>query len=189
MGTAQMVERKAGLVRLGWYAGSAIALFLGAVVLIMAYRDGFAALEDARAQRLQAHRAVALQVERRQHLAALLRRPGAGPIILATGNEGEAQAGLQRHLTAALGAASAEIASLEVLPAGTADGYRRISLRADFTVDLSGLRKLLHDLEFGLPLATIERLRVRAAGPRAIGTDRRLSVDLHIVALQEPPGP
>ena len=89
----------------------------------------------------------------------------------------------------ALQTASAQLSSLEVLPTVAADGFRRILLRADFRVELSGLQRLLHDLEFGLPLVAVERLRIRAPGRRAIGADRRLSVNLEIVALQQPAGP
>ena len=155
----------------------------------MSYRDGLVALEEAHNHRRQVLQAAGEQAERRQHLARLQRRPNGGATILAAGSEGEAQAHLQRHLSEALQTASAQLSSLEVLPTVPADGFRRILLRADFRVELSGLQGFLHDLEFGLPLVAVERLRIRAPGHRAIGADRRLSVDLEIVALQQAGGP
>ena len=182
-------ERGASLVRLGWYTGASLAAVIAVLLLIMSCRDGLVALEEARDHRRQVRQAAGEQAERRQHLAALQRRPKGGAAILAAGSEGEAQAHLQRHLSMALQTASAQLSSLEVLPTVAADGFRRILLRADFRVELSGLQRLLHDLEFGLPLVAVERLRISAPGHRAIGADRQLSVDLEIVALQQPAGP
>jgi len=186
---AGTAEQKATLVRLGRYAGAGIALLLVVLLLTLAYRNGFAALDEARDYRRQVGEAAARQAARHQHMAELLNRADGAAAILAPGSEGEAQASLQRHLSAALRAASAELASLEVLPTSAEQGYRRISLHADLRVDISGLQKLLHNLEFGLPLIAVERLRVRALGSRSIGSDRRLSVDLDVVALQQRASP
>ena len=182
-------ERGAGLVRLGWYAGASLAAVIVVLLLVMFYRDGLVALEEARDHRRQVRQAVGEQAERRQHLAALQRRPKGGAAILAAGSDGEAQAHLQRHLSAALRTASAQLSSLEVLPTVTEGGFPRILLRADFRVELSGLQRLLHGLEYGLPLVAVERLRISALGHRAISADRRLSVNLEIVALQQPASP
>ena len=178
-------ERGARLVRLGWYTGASLAAVIAVLLLIMSYQNSLVALEEARDHRRHVRQAAGEQAERRQHLAALQLHPKAGAAILAAGSEGEAQAHLQRHLSMALQTASAQLSSLEVLPTVAEDGFRRILLRADFRVELSGLQKLLHDLEFGLPLVAVERLRIRASGHRAIGADRRLSVNLEIVALQQ----
>ena len=182
-------ERGANLVRLGWYTGASLAAVIAVLLLVMSYRDGLVALEEARDHRRHVRQAAGEQAERRQHLAALQRRPNSGAAILAAGSEGEAQAHLQRHLSVALQTATAQLFSLEVLPTVVVDGFRRILLRADFRVELSGLQRLLHDLEFGLPLVAVERLRIRAPGHRAISADRWLSVNLEIVALQQPAGP
>ena len=178
-------ERGANLVRLGWYTGASLAAVIAVLLLVMSYRDGLVALEEARDHRSQVRQEAGEQAERRQHLAALQLRPKGGTTILAPGSEGEAQAHLQRHLSEALQTASAQLSSLEVLPTVAADGFRRIMLRADFRVELSGLQGFLHDLEFGLPLVAVERLRIRAPGHQTIGADRRLSVNLEIVALQQ----
>ncbi len=169
--------------------GMLLVTVIAVLLLIFAYRDALSALDRARDALALAHVSSARQSERHQHLDQLLQREDGQVILLAAGSEGEAQAGLQQHLGAALENASAELARLEVLPAITTDGHRRISLRADFRVDLSGLRRLLHRLEYGLPLVVIERLSIRAPGGRVLGPDRRLTVDMQITALQRAAAP
>jgi general secretion pathway protein M len=100
---------------------------------------------------------VALEIELRR----LESKRAAAPGLLAGPSDALASAELQNRLTTATEAARGTFRSAQALPVHDEGPYRRVAVRAQMSVKLGELVRILHDLESSSPYLFIDQASVR----------------------------
>ncbi len=159
--------------RLLTLARSALALAILLALLLVPW-FGVAAPLIARFERQDAQIAQTSElIARYRQIAAV--GPPSGPSTAANDGAGLLLAGASAELTAAdlqlrLGKMIAEsggrLRSVQVLPAQSADGLARVTLRVDLQTDVRGLIGILHAIETSRPLLFVDTLGI--TGPRLL---------------------
>jgi general secretion pathway protein M len=113
-------------------------------------QDGIARLEKVAA----AGPALARQLE------DVARAAAPQQFYLAGATDALAAAELQASLQSLVAANAGQLRSIQVLPAGETDGFRRVALRVELSAPLAGLYPLLYRLETGTPYLVIEAIDI-----------------------------
>lgn len=145
-----------------------LALLLGHRLIVAplwsAYREGEQSIEQLQGL-LQRYRALAEQrTILAERLAEQERRAASVAGYLEGPSDALAAAQLQDRVKSVVEAAGGELRSTQILPAAPVDGdpgFRRTTLRVQFTVTIDGLAAALYELETGQPYLLIEDLTVR----------------------------
>lgn len=103
----------------------------------------------------------ALEIELRK----LKSKRAAAPGLLTGPSEALAAAELQNRLKTATEAARGTFRSAQALPARDEGPYRRVAVRAQMSVKLGELVRILHDLESSQPYLFIDQMSVRVLTP------------------------
>lgn len=149
----------------------AIGLLYLAVVepLLDDYGTTRAAIADEEAALVRFRRVAAELPQRRAALAALRQRQAASEGFLQGTNEALVAAQIQNRIKALIEQARGELKSTQVLPVQEEGKYRRITLRAQMTLDTAGVQRVLYGIETASPLLFVDNLDIRAHS----GGDRR----------------
>jgi general secretion pathway protein M len=134
----------------------------------------------------------ALEIELRK----LKSKRAAAPGLLAGPSDALASAELQHRLKTVTEAARGTFRSAQALPARDEGPYRRVAVRAQISVKLEELVRILHDLESSSPYLFIDQMSVRVLTPfhwgnsaRAEGKESDLDVTFDIYGyVRKPPG-
>ncbi|MGO8914490.1 MAG: type II secretion system protein GspM [Stellaceae bacterium] len=148
-----------------------IALFyLGAVQpLLWDYRTTGEAIADRESAIARFRRVAAELPQRRAQLAALRQRQAASEGFLQGTNDALVAAQMQNRIKALVEAAHGELKSTQVLPVQDEGKYRRITIRAQMTLDTEAAQRVLYGIETASPLLFLDNLDLRAH----LGADRR----------------
>lgn len=95
-------------------------------------------------------------------LARLKARRAAGPGLLAGPTDALASAQLQTRLKTATETVNGVFRSVQTLPVRDEGPFRRVAVRAQMTVRLGELLRILHDLESSSPFLFLDQVSVRA---------------------------
>ena len=122
--------------------------------------------------------------QRRARLAALRRRQAASAGFLEGTNDALLAAQLQSRVKALVEAAHGELKSTQVLPVQDEGRYRRIAVRAQMTLDLTGAQQVLYGIETNSPLLFLDNVdlhshiegRRRESGSPSPSLDLRFDV-------------
>jgi Type II secretion system (T2SS), protein M subtype b len=134
----------------------------------------------------------ALEIELRK----LKSKRAAAPGLLTGPSDALASAELQHRLKTATEAARGTFRSAQALPARDEGPYRRVAVRAQMSVKLGELVRILHDLESSPPYLFIDQMSVRVLtpfqsgkSPPAEGQEPDLDVTFDIYGyVRKPPG-
>ncbi len=149
----------------------ALAILLGVLVLAYVgvvrpllddYRATQASIEDAREAIARFQRVAAELPARRAELAAVRQRRAASEGFLQGTNDALVAAQIQNRIKALTETARGELKSTQVLPVQEDGKYRRITVRAQMTLDLAAAQSVLYGIETGAPLLFLENLDMRA---------------------------
>lgn len=104
-------------------------------------------------------------------LAELRRREAASELYITGATVSVAAAELQTRLSTQIRAAGGAIQSLQALPAGDVQAFRRILVRVQFTASTSTFPAILHRLESAQPLLFVDHIEIsmRPQPPRSGG--------------------
>lgn len=128
---------------------------------------------------------VAAELPRREaQLAALRRRQAATAGFLQGSNDALLAAQIQSRVKALVEAAHGELKSTQVLPVQDEGRYRRIAVRAQMTLDLTGAQQVLYGIETNSPLLFLDNVdlhshiegRRRESGSPSPSLDLRFDV-------------
>jgi general secretion pathway protein M len=144
-------------------------IYLGALQPIIGdYQATGEAIADDGAALERFGRVAAELSRRRAELAALRRRQAASEGFLQGSNEALVAAQIQNRLKALVEAAHGELKSTQVLPVQEEGKHRRITLRAQMTLDTAAMQRVVYGLETASPLLFLDNLDLRVH----IGADR-----------------
>ncbi|WP_125461646.1 MULTISPECIES: type II secretion system protein GspM [Rhodomicrobium] len=153
-------------------------LALGLLGLSLALLVGFAAFpfleQPQRSRELEESRALLAALE--AQVARRSTTPGASladpaRLLLSGETTGIAGAGLQKMLNDVVADANGTASSYQLLPPEEAGGLERRSLSLLVSIDIAGLRTLLHRIETGLPLLFVDDVTMRV--PHAASGEAR----------------
>jgi len=134
------------------------------IARIEAQKAELAALE-ARIERLEA------RLSTREQLLAeirlLERRGDAGAMLLEAAAPALAGAELQGLVSDIVEGLGGAINSIEILEPESTPPFERIAVRAEFAASMTALRAILHDIETGEPVMTIDRIAMRSLDGQA----------------------
>jgi len=156
----------------------ALLILLGAVGLVYLiavqpllddYRATRESIADGEAALSRFRRVAAELPQRRAALAALRQRQAASEGFLQGTNEALVAAQIQNRIKSLVEQAQGELKSTQVLPVQEEGKYRRITLRAQMTLDTAAAERVLYAIETASPLLFVDNLDMRAH----IGGDRR----------------
>ncbi|HUH83100.1 MAG TPA: type II secretion system protein GspM [Stellaceae bacterium] len=126
------------------------------------YLDTQDAIADARAS-LARYRGVAADLpERQQELARLRQRQATSEGFLQGPNDALVAAQIQNRVKALVEAAHGELKSTQVLPAQDEGKYRRLTIRAQMTLDIAAAQRVLYGVETASPLLFLDNVDLRA---------------------------
>jgi general secretion pathway protein M len=134
----------------------------------------------------------ALEIELRK----LKSKRAAAPGLLTGPSDALASAELQHRLKTVADAVRGTFRSAQALPARDEGPYRRVAVRAQMSVKLGELVRILHDLESSSPYLFIDQMSVRVLTPlqseksaQAEGQEPDLDVTFDIYGyVRKPPG-
>lgn len=86
-------------------------------------------------------------------------RHSAGGLLSGT-NEPIAAAQLQERLKTAVDRAGGKLRSTQVLPARDDGAFRRVTIRAQLSIDLPGLQRVVYELEASLPYLFLDNVEI-----------------------------
>lgn len=165
----------------------AILILLGAVALVYFgavepllddYRTTGEAIADRQGAIARFRRAAAELPQLRAELAALRQRQAASEGFLEGTNDALVAAQIQNRIKALVETAHGELKSTQALPVQEEGKYRRITIRAQMTLDTEAAQRVLYGIETASPLLFLDNLDMRAH----LGAERR-----HEHATEDPP--
>ena len=143
-----------------------VMVFLAYAALIAplmgAWREARIAIADAQDALPRIADAQESLTARRQMLASLQRRQGAAEGLLQGDSETLIAAQLQNRIKTLVDAAKGEVKSMQVLQTRNDGGFRKIAVRGQVSVGLSGLQKVFYELEAGAPYLFLDNIEIRA---------------------------
>jgi general secretion pathway protein M len=138
-------------------------VYLGAVQPLIDDYQATRGQTDEMQTAVERFRRVAAEVpERRAQLAALRQRQAASEGFLQGTNDALVAAQIQNRVKALTEAAHGELKSTQVLPVQDEGKYRRITIRAQLTLDLPAAQRVLYGVETASPLLFLDNLDMRA---------------------------
>jgi general secretion pathway protein M len=155
----------------------AVLILLGAIAVVWLgalkplfddYQATRQSIADDEAALARFRRVAAELPHRRAALAALRQRQAASEGFLQGTNEALVAAQIQNRLKALVEAAHGELKSTQVLPVQEEGKYRRITLRAQMTLDTAATQQVVYGIETASPLLFLDNLDLRVH----IGGDR-----------------
>lgn len=105
-----------------------------------------------------------------------------GDLLFVGSSDAVAGAALQSTLKELIEDGSATLSSAEVLPAETADKFRRVAIRVSFSGDLTLITDVLRGIEGARPAIFVDNLDIRTAGDSARddeGKSFTIAFDVH----------
>ena len=144
-------------------------LAAGLLILAVALLLGFAAapytqIEGLRAQADESRALLSGLEKQIARQSALGGGAGSGPagLMLSGSTTGIAGARLQKLINDLVSEAGGRASSFQILPAEEAGDMTRLGLSLAMSLDIDGLRDVLHRLETGAPLLFIDDIAIRA---------------------------
>jgi general secretion pathway protein M len=155
------------------WASRAVACLILLVVLVLVKLLAVDPLVDAYAASADEVQKLAALSARYQALAArlpalkaerdgLARRMTADSGFLENTNETLAAADLQARLKTLVDQAHGELKSTQILPVQQVQGFRRVGVRAEMSMTLPALQKVLYETEAGSPTLVLDDLSIRS---------------------------
>jgi general secretion pathway protein M len=161
----------------------ALAWSILAAPLLAAHGDALGTIERLRPViergRASVHDTAALRIE----LQRLKQRPHATGGLLAGTNEPIAAAQLQERLKTAVDHVSGDLRSTQVLQARDDGAFRRVTVKAQLSVDLPALQHVVYELEAAMPYLFLDDVEIAqrpAARGSQPGDDPLLDVSLEL---------
>lgn len=150
---------------------AAVLILLGGIGLVYLalvqpllddYLDTRDAIADARAA-LARYRGVAADLPQRQkELTRLRQRQATSEGFLEGPNDALVAAQIQNRIKALVDASHGELKSTQVLPAQDEGKYRRLAIRAQMTLDVAAVQRVLYGVETASPLLFLDNVDLRA---------------------------
>ena len=149
---------------------AAVGLLLGMVALVYlmvvaplltAYRETDDRIADLRDQLTRFNRVAELRPAYERQMKELGARLAAGGIYLKGDTDSLAGAELQARIGALIERSGARVRSIQVLPGGEDEGFRKVGARVQLSGTLDALEGVLYQLEAGKPFVFIENLDVK----------------------------
>ncbi|MEM7224701.1 MAG: type II secretion system protein GspM [Pseudomonadota bacterium] len=146
--------------------GLLLALILAAyqlavAPLVTAYQESDKQIAEVQDQLTRFSRIAQLRPAYEEQMQELGQRLAAGGIYLKGETDSLAGAELQARISGLIEQSGGRVRSIQILPVGEDEGFRKVGARVQLTATLGALEKVLYALEASKPFVFIENLDIK----------------------------
>ena len=150
---------------------------LAVAPLLTAYADSDRQIAEVEDQLARFSRIAQLRPAYEEQMKELGQRLAAGGIYLKGETDSLSGAELQARISGLIERSGGRVRSIQILPAGEDEGFRKVGARVQLTATLGALEKVLYSLEAAKPFVFIENLDIKNRRARRRKKDQEANTD------------